>query len=348
MPFVPSLPERIYLLRLNRGPGAVYDLLGAGGFHAVGLAQDAGVLDALDEQPGTPESVARRCDLDPVATHHLLRLLLHLGYVSRDDDTYHVTDLTARWLLGGAHGGLGPFFRFWREVVFPFWDAQAETVLRDGEPERTLYEWLDDHPDLWPVTQAGFEAAATEAMDDILDAIPAERDDERLLDVGGGHGMHTVAFCERQPSLSATVVDRPAALETARENVQAAGFADRVAFVAGDAFDVDLGTDHDLALLFNVVHGLDPDEARRLFARVADSLTPGGRLLVLDQFEGTGPTKTARAMTDFIGFSYRVTLGGRIYPRETVADWLRDAGLADPTYTAVGATGNDLLTARRP
>ncbi|WP_256300582.1 class I SAM-dependent methyltransferase [Haloarchaeobius salinus] len=337
MPHVPNLLERLYVLRGNRAPGTIYDLLGSWTCKTVVLAAEVGVFEALSERPGTASDLAVRLDCDPDTLGMLCTFLARAGYLDRDGETYHLSGLSERWLVGDA--SLVDWFTFWDRVVYPFWDDNAETVLRTGAPEQSLYAWLDDHPELWAATQRGFEAAATVVVDPILDAVDLAGD-ERVLDVGGGHGRYAIAACERHPGVEATVVDDPLALAVARENAADAELDDRVSVRGADLLTDDLGggngdaETYDVAFVFNVVHGMTPAENERLLASVADALAPGGRVVVVDQFADTsGPMATARSLVAFIGFSYRVLLGGRAYPYAEVADWLGAAGFVDTSRT---------------
>ncbi|WP_439026155.1 methyltransferase [Haloarchaeobius sp. DT45] len=328
MPHVPNLLERLYILRANRAPGAIYDLLGGGTVKSVALAAEFGVFDTLADGPATAADLATRLDGHEETLDMLCRFLVRAGYLDSDGDTYALSNLSERWMVGDP--GLVDWFTFWDSVVYPFWDDNATAVVRTGEPEQSVYEWLDDRPDRWPIAQRGFEAVAKLALDPVLDNVDVTGK-TRLVDLGGGHGRYSIGACRANPSLEATVVDSPVALEVARENAAEAGLAERVHTIGGDLLADDIGSGYDLAFAFNVVHGFTPDEARRLFERTADALDPGGTVVVMDQFEGAGPIATARAMNDFIGFTYRVLLGGRVYRFEQVEAWLRAAGFTDVT-----------------
>lgn len=353
MPHVPNLFERLYVLRANRAPGSIYDLLGGWTCKAVVLADRVGLFDALAADPGTVNELAERLDCHPDSLEMLCTFLVRSNYLERTDGgrdgtaTYALSPLAERWLVGDA--SLLDWFVFWDDVVYPYWDAHAEAVVRDGAPERSLYEWLDDNPDLWPATQRGFEAAASVTVDPILDAVELDRGD-RILDVGGGHGRYSIAACERTPGTEATVVDDPLALDVARENVQAAGLGERVTVRGADVVADDLGDGYDVAFLFNVVHGFTDEANRRLLGNVAAALAPGGRVVVVDQFEDTsGPIATTRALVAFVGLTYRVLLGGRVYPYETVVDWFAEAGFRDGDRVDFRrAPGVSMATARLP
>lgn len=46
----------------------------------------------------------------------------------------------------------------------------------------------------------------------------------------------------------------------------------------------------------------------------------------MDQFEGSSWFSTVETALGFVALTYLVTLGGRIYPRDDVDTWLREAG----------------------
>ncbi|SDM51256.1 Dimerisation domain-containing protein [Halogranum gelatinilyticum] len=323
MPVAPNLFERFVMLQLNRAPGPVLDLVGAGGERAVGLALDLGLFEALATGPATLDDVASQLDCEPAGLEPLCDFLTALGYLTRDGNRYATTPMTERWLL--ATDGVGPWLTFWHEVVFPFWEANMTTAVRTGAPEQTLYEWLDDHPERWQLAHEGFRAAAAVLAPTVVEkvSLPSHA---RVLDVGGGHGLYAATLADRHTDALVTVFDtepaRAVALETARD----AGVVDRFSFIAGDYTTDELGEGYDTALLFNVVHAHDGPENVALFERVRDALVPGGRLYVLDQFDGTGRTTLARATVGFVGLTYLVTLGHRAHDVDDVVAWLAEAG----------------------
>ncbi|WP_435332495.1 methyltransferase [Haloarchaeobius sp. TZWWS8] len=346
MPHVPGFLERLYVLRANRAPGSIYDLLGAGTLKSVALAAEVGLFDALADAPATPDELADALDAHPDSLVLLCDFLVRTGYLDRDGGAFSLSPLSERWMVGEV--SLVDWFVFWDRVVFPFWDDTAAEVVRTGEPDRTVYEWLGDNENRWPSAQRGFEATARLTLPAVIDAIDLSGV-ERVLDAGGGHGRYTIGLCESAPGVSATIADDPAALAVADENVTAAGLGDRIETRGVDLLTDELGTGYDLALVFNVVHGFDPTENRRLFDRLFDALAPGGRIVVLDQFEGSGPVATARTMNALVGLNYRILLGGRVYPYESIAGWLESAGFTSPSRTNLRrAPGVSLATARRP
>lgn len=337
MPVNPNFLERLALLRLNKGPAPMLDLFGAASFESVSLALELNLFEMLAdaESPLTAATLADRIDAHPNGVAMLCNFLVTEGYLTTAEDGYRLTGMTEKWLLADSETNMGPWLTFWNELVFPFWERELETAIRDGEPSQSIYEWFDEKPDRWEIAQDGFRAAASLLVDDVTDAVTVPDGSVRLIDIGGGHGLYTMELCRRHSNLSATIFDVEGAIEAISDDIPAE-FAERVSTQAGDYRTDDPGGGYDLALLFNVIHAHDPAENAALFERVADALAPNGRVVVLDQWEGSGRTPVSRAGLRFVALTYLTTLGATVYPHEEVMSWLREAGFADINRQSVG------------
>lgn len=350
MPLKPNALERLVLFRLNWGPAPVLDLFGAASFEAVALAFDLGLFEALETGSTTTADLAADLEVDADGLAPLLGYLEAQGYVVRDGDVVRNTAMASRWLTD-AHGtNVGPWFTFWRELAFPFWEASLEQTVRRGAPDRTIYEWLDEQPGRWETAQRGFRAVATVALDEVVSKLDWPDGADSLLDLGGGHGLFAVECCRRRPGLSATVFDVPDALDVAAETVGRAGLEGRVTLAGGDYLEDDLDGGYDVGLLFNVIHAHDATVNRKLFGRAFDALVPGGRIAVLDQFEESTRLPVGRAGLAFVSLTYAATLGATIHPYDAVADWLREAGFADVGRRPIrrAGVGTALVQATKP
>lgn len=346
MPFVPSALERLLFGRLNLGPGFLLDVIGAGAFRAVGLAVDLGVFEALRNGPKTAAEIAHRIGTHTEGTRILLECLTSLGYLNEARGAFSNSSMTSKWLVRSSKTSLEDYVRFWRQQTFEFWDLHMEEAIRAGRPPITFYEWLTTRPGGWDLTQRAFASLARWLADPIAAQVKPPAGARRLLDVGGGHGLYSVAFCRRYPGFSATIFDVPDVFETTQRVVAAAGMGERITFRAGDFRKDDLGTGYDVALLFSVIHGLTPEENHQLFRRIAGALNPGGLLVVSDQFPDKTRGRTSRAATRFFALVYLVTLGGQTYPFRDVSLWLVDAGFETPHYRS--ARGVQLALATKP
>ncbi len=349
MPTNPNFLERLLLFRLNRGPAPMLDLFGAASFEALTLALDMGLIDALDDEALSADEIAIRFDADENGIRILLDFLASQGYVVERAGRYRNTAMTTKWLTTGSETNLAPWLSFWNELVLPFWERHLERAVLDGKPPMTIYEWFDEEPTRWETAQDGFRAAAAVVVDDITEQVDVPDGASTLLDVGGGHGLYAIELCRAHPGLSATVFDNPDALEAARREITAAGVEERVTTSAGDYWSDDLGSGYDIALVFNVIHAHDDAENRRLLGRVGEALRPGGRIVILDQLEGSARMPVGKSFLGFEGLTYLSTLGAKTHPYEDVVEWLRSDGFENVTRSTIGlgGPGSTLVQATR-
>lgn len=149
---------------------------------------------------------------------------------------------------------------------------------------------------------------------------------KRLLDIGGGTGIYSIALLQANPSLRAIVWDRAPVLNVAREWAEHYGATDRMEFVAGDMFTDPVPPDCDVMLLSNVLHDWDIPQCRELIGRCAGALAGGGELLIHDVFLNDaldGPLPVALYSAALFSITE-----GRAYSGAEYAAWLTEAGLA--------------------
>jgi ubiquinone/menaquinone biosynthesis C-methylase UbiE len=107
---------------------------------------------------------------------------------------------------------------------------------------------------------------------------------QKVLDVGGGSGIYSIALLEKYPLLRAIVWDRPEVLKVAQEMGKTYGVSDRLDLTSGDMFADPVPAGCDAVLLSNILHDWDVPECRSLLKRCADALPTGGRLFIHDVF----------------------------------------------------------------
>lgn len=330
MPIEPNFLERLILLRLNQGPGIFLDILSAGAFQAVLAALRLGVFEALREGPQSGPAIAQALASDERGMTALLGALEALGYLRLKDGRYSNTPLTTKWLLRDAPRSLAHGLEFWGLLIFDLWSDLA-TSVREGQPRTRFYEqWLDERPGAWRAFQEFMATGAQSMAREIVERVPLPATARRLLDVAGGHGLYSVAFCRCYPQLEATVFDLEGAVAAAREFIAEEQMAGQVTTATGDLLADDLGAGYDVVLLFNILHTYQPDQNRALLGKVARSLNPGGMVIILEQLASEGSGSFGRAFTRLSDLNFFHQVGGRSYSVDELAGLLRDAGLRKP------------------
>ncbi len=152
---------------------------------------------------------------------------------------------------------------------------------------------------------------------------------DRLMDLGGGSGVVSLALLRRYPRLSATVVDITNVCDAGREIAAEHSLADRTTYHAADFLRDELPSGFDMALECDVNVYSVP-----LFRKIRGSLNAGGRLVVVDQLapaEGVAPA--AR-----VHWALEGSLRDPSFQFPTAAmirDQLREAGFRDSSESSL-------------
>ena len=190
----------------------------------------------------------------------------------------------------------------------------------------------DDDPS-WDSYIRGQHELARLSAPEVARALELEPGARSVLDLGGAHGWFSAVLCDRHPGLRATVVDLPGSVAVGREILCESGHAGRVDHVEGSVFEAELGEGHDLALIFNLVHHLRPEQTVALLRRVHGALRPGGRVAVLDLFArepGAQPGGEA-----FLGLFFHLTSGADLPRASELRDQLAAAGFEAPAARGI-------------
>jgi len=147
-----------------------------------------------------------------------------------------------------------------------------------------------------------------------------------LLDLGGGPGTYAMAFLAKHPRLRATICDREAALNVAKEIAATYRAGRRLSYLPLDFSKEPIPGSYDVIWYSNVLHIYSPEDNRAVFRRALSALTPGGRLIIHDAFlhdrEGLFPAEASLFAVSMLLFTER----GDTYSESETARWLRECG----------------------
>lgn len=147
-----------------------------------------------------------------------------------------------------------------------------------------------------------------------------------LLDLGGGPGTYAMAFLDKNPRLRATVCDREAALDVAKEIASTHRAGQRLSYLPLDFSQEAIPGTYDVVWYSNVLHIYSPEDNQAIFRRAFAALAPGGRFIIQDAFlhdrEELYPTEASLFAVSMLLF----TTGGNTYSASETAKWLKGAG----------------------
>jgi ubiquinone/menaquinone biosynthesis C-methylase UbiE len=214
----------------------------------------------------------------------LLTTLKSLGLISEEGGRLINAPATARYLVAGAPGDFRDYVRF-VNGEFGYESFRHLSAALRGErifPDKGFYEGM--------IYDAGIGGERFSAAQHAGSLGPARmlakrldlKDRHKLLDVGGGSGAYSIAFCVANPGLQATILDFPQTVDTAKRYARDAGLSNRIAHLAGDATKVDWPNGHDVVLISYVWSAVGEADIAVLAGRAVEALPPGGLALIHD------------------------------------------------------------------
>lgn len=295
---------------------------------AVNAAMELGLFWLLAERPLEAQSVAQALEIPANRCQYWLQLLCTTGLIERRPDGY-VPSATAQaiildaceqdtWALlaQDAQDRFPAIFDVATHMREPgsAWSAQGlvspnyfSQMVKDADRARRFTRMLYE-----------IHLPLAEALAENLDMGGVGR----LLDLGGGSGVMSMAMLRRNPDLSAVVVDIANVCSAGREIAEEQSMETRLAYHAADFRQDELPPGFDMILECDV-----GDYGEALLQKIRAALEPRGRLVILDHFapeEGLAPDTAPHPLWAFLASLDKPDLS---YP--TVAETqtrLRQAG----------------------
>jgi len=285
-----------------------------------------GIFETLARGKKTAQEIAEDTGCDPRAMETLLNALNGFGYLKRHRGYYTVTKKTAKWLMKNSSSSMYDVILFMSEIWKSVGDI--ETMVKNGETGD--FHSQEKSQEFWQSYIRGLGIFARFAGPHLAKRISLEKEPQKLLDVGGGHGMYSIAFCRKYPALQAEILDLPAAVKQGKKIVSEEGLAERVRFREGDFRTSEWGGGYDIIFLFNIIHTVSKSEAPKILDKAYNSLEPGGTVAILDS-EHVGNEKDLTATCGFNELLFFIINGTCVYPEEDIRRWMIEAGFSKLT-----------------
>jgi SAM-dependent methyltransferase len=264
-------------------------------------------LDLFTELAEGPRTCAELSASTGVAGNRLqtlLHALTALGLTAVDRGRYTNAPAPQRWLVHGAPEDFGDYFRLQvARQIYPALLHLDAGIAGTGAAFDTLGGLLADPREARTFIDAQHVGSlgAARALAGRLPVSGARH----LLDVGGGSGAFSIALCERNPELRATVLDLPAVGDLARGHCAEAGLGARIDVLAGNAVTRSWPGEQDVVLMSYLLSALGDGDVDVVLARALDSLRPGGLLVVHDFMlgdDGPGPALAALWFLQYLAY----------------------------------------------
>lgn len=316
---------------------------------AMRAAIDLNVFTAIGQGATTPAELAKATGASERGLRMLCDRLVVDRFLRKEGGGSYALSATASMFLdqrSGAYVG-GGFVFLTNPTIVEAFAKLTEAVRRGGTalehdgtvaPDASI--WVD-----FARAMKGLAGFTAELVGNLLEVDSADRP-WKILDVAAGHGMFGITLARRNPRARVVALDWRAVLAVAEENARAAGVADRVRLLPGDAFTTDLGQGYDLVLLPNFLHHFDAPTCEKFLRRVHAALAPGGRVVIPEFVPNEDRVSPPDAAT-FALVMLASTPAGDAFTFAEYEAMLRNAGFANSTLHELPMVPQRVITAAR-
>jgi predicted O-methyltransferase YrrM len=278
-----------------------------------------GLFAWIGKQPKSARALAAHFGGNAADWEIFCNALCAIGLLRKRGTKYANSAFSSRHLAGNGAPFLLPEFDAWKrwgELAAALRSGQRPAIHRpffaDGQQARRLLGAL--------------QSDARVIAPRLLDKLPLKHS-RSLLDLGGGLGAFSIAFCRRYSDLQATLVEHPRVAPLARRAVAEAGLAKRIRVVGMNFARQNLPSGFDAVFVSNVLHSQSVAENRALLGKIRRCLNSAGYLIVRDVFMNRKRTAPAWATLFSVALLLH-TPYGRCYALDEMLDWLRRAGFS--------------------
>ena len=284
-------------------------------------ALELDLFNTMEDRDWTIPQLSKRVRVSQRGLAILCRNLASVGLLVKLQSGYRISHFSKRYLQETSPDFRGEYLALmqhqWSEWSHLTEVIRAGQPLDGQEPEtpeyRRSFTWAMHHRSMQPAKDVAQQVALKGARS--------------LLDLGGGPGTYALAFLKHNPTLHATVMDRPVALDVARTLAQQSSYGSRLTYQAGDFLKEPISGNYDVVWYSNVLHIYSPAENLKIFKKIRRILSPGGRLLIQDTFlhdpKGLRPLETNLFAVSMLLYTDQ----GNTYSLQDVRAWLQRAGL---------------------
>jgi SAM-dependent methyltransferase len=261
---------------------------------AVSAAMELGLFWLLDREMLSGAKIAQQLNIPVKRCQYWLQYLCKLGLVEQLPDGFSLSEKAQSAILDSYSQEAWTLLAEESRDQFPVFQLLSTHIRIPG----SLWEASGFDPPMYvekmsedPGRARQFTRMLYELHQPLAKEITNHLDMSHinhLMDLGGGSGVVSMALLRRHSHLSALVVDIPNVCKAGRELAVENSLEGRLMYHPADFMRDVLPTGFDMVLECDV--GVYSAE---LFNKIRDSLNPGGRYVIIDQFapaQGLAPT----------------------------------------------------------
>ncbi len=184
--------------------------------------------------------------------------------------------------------------------------------------------YLSQHPEAGQVFNEAMTGWSTQLIDAVVNAFDFTPF-QTIVDVAGGQGALLSGILQVSPNGKGILFELPEVVGTAKEQLEAAGVADRCTTVGGDFFK-EIMSGGDIYILSQILHDWDDDRCIEILQQIRRGISANGRVLVIELVLPSGDEPSISKWMDL--HMLMLTQGGRERTTAEYAALFSAAGFA--------------------
>jgi len=291
----------------------------------VRAALELDVIPAVAAGNHDAEAIARATGCSTAGMRVLLDALCALKLLCWSDGAYALTPTAQAYLDPGSPANCAEIFlddlRAWDRFTETVRTGRMPTDYASAGSDRVWAAWAAHQLRNWPNDLPTYRQR-WQGLGVTASWIP----DARILDVGCGSALATLALALDLPRATVTGLDREAVIEVAGRLADALGVGPRVSFIAGDVTSLrDLSGTFDIVFSGHVFKFLNPDQIGEALHQARRLLAPGGRVVISEVLADPGNYEDTELYL-VAAWVFNVAPRGRIYTLAEYGAMLSEAG----------------------
>lgn len=199
-------------------------------------------------QPKTAGQVSEEIKTDSYLTEKFLNALVALNFIRKIENRYSNTKLAETFLVRKSPFYQGTLFEMKRRGSTD-WQRIRDALKNGGIKTGTENKSSIDRTFIVGHAEMAITGVMQRAVD-VMSALPEFKRAKKLLDLGGGHGLYSIAFSQLKPDLEVVLFDLPHVTEIAKEYLEQYGMSNKIKFIAGDFTEDDIGNGNGYDIVF--------------------------------------------------------------------------------------------------
>ncbi|WP_319579871.1 class I SAM-dependent methyltransferase [uncultured Methanospirillum sp.] len=199
----------------------------------------------------------------------LLGILVDCGFISEDEAMYQNTQVASTYFTTQSPYYQGAYLEKIRKKISELW-VNLPDVIRNGPVVYDKKEFFCDMC-LPPMAENAMTGRLQHVVRSIV-AMPEFLSAHKMLDLGGGHGLYSIALASLKRDLISIVFDLPEVTDTTCDYIIAHDMDEQVKVFPGNFFTDELGTGYDLILSSSNPSG----KKTAMISKIYNALAPGG------------------------------------------------------------------------